>query len=98
MAQSTFIALSSAGPNRDLSKGSREQRYWDEHGAFIDALVAEGFIMMGGPLADEGGAMLIVNAADEHEVREKMKDDPWYVHGMLKLESVKRWEIFIDER
>ena len=98
MAANTFIALSSAGPNRDLSKGSREQRYWDEHGAFIDALVAEGFIMMGGPLADEGGAMLIVNAADEHEVREKMKDDPWYVHGMLKLESVKRWEIFIDER
>ncbi|MGI8858449.1 MAG: YciI family protein [Thermomicrobiales bacterium] len=96
--QHTFIAISAAGPNRDLAKDSREQRFWDEHGAFIDALVGEGFILMGGPLVDEGGALLIVKAVDENEVREKMKNDPWYEHGMLKLESVKRWEIFIDER
>ncbi len=95
--QNTFIALSSAGPNRDLSKGSREQRFWNEHAAFIDKLVDEGFILMGGPF-DDGGAMLIVKAADENEVREKVKNDPWYEHDMLKLESVKRWEIFIDER
>jgi len=45
---------------------------------------------MGGPLVDEGGAMLIVNASDENEVREKLKDDPWYEQGILRLESVKR--------
>jgi uncharacterized protein YciI len=94
----TFIAISSAGPSRDLSKGAREQPFWNAHGDFIDGLVAEGFIMMGGPLVDEGGAMLIVKAEDENEAREKMKNDPWYEHGILKLESVKRWEIFIDER
>jgi len=53
---------------------------------------------MGGPLVDEGGAMLIVNADDENGVREKMKDDPWMKHGVLKLKSVKRWQIFIDVR
>jgi hypothetical protein len=37
-------------------------------------------------------------AADENEVREKMKNDPWLRRGILKLESIKRWEIFIDER
>ncbi|MGI8856736.1 MAG: YciI family protein [Thermomicrobiales bacterium] len=98
MMQNTFIAISAAGPNRDLSKGSREQRLWNEHAVFIDRLVDEGFILMGGPFVDDGGAMLIVKAEDENEVREKIKDDPWYEHGMLKLESVKRWEIFIDER
>src|SRR5436305_13448274 len=92
----TFLAISSAGPNRDPSKGTREQPLWDEHAAFIDQLVAEGFILMGGPLIDEDGAMLIVNADDENEVREKLKEDPWYAHGILKLESVKRWQIFID--
>lgn len=96
--QHTFIAISSAGPNRDVSKDTRGQRFWNEHGAFIDTLVDEGFIVMGGPLVDEGGALLIVKAADENEVREKIKNDPWYEHGILKLESVKRWEIFIDER
>jgi uncharacterized protein YciI len=93
-----FVAISSAGPKRDQSKGTREQPFWNEHAAFIDQLVAEGFILMGGPLGDEGGSMLIVNADDENEVREKLRDDPWTKHGVLKLESVKRWQIFIDVR
>jgi uncharacterized protein YciI len=94
----TYMIVSSAGVNRDLAKGTREQRYWDEHAAFIDGLVDEGFILLGGPLVDEGGAILVVYAEDEREVREKMKNDPWYVHGILTLESVKRWDIFIDRR
>ena len=96
--KNTFLAFSSAGPNRDFSKGTRKQFFWDEHAAFIDQLVADGFILMGGPLVDEGGSLLIFNAKDENEVREKLKNDPWMQHGILKLESVKRWQIFIDER
>jgi uncharacterized protein YciI len=96
--KNTFVAISSAGANRDLSKDTREQPLWDEHAAFIDQLVADGFILMGGPLVDEGGSLLIFNAEDENEVREKLKKDPWSEHGILKLESVKRWQIFIDER
>ena len=96
--KSTFLAISSAGPNRDFSKGTREQPLWNEHSTFIDQLVDDGFILMGGPLVDEGGSLLIFNAKDENEVREKLKNDPWARHGILKLESVKRWEIFIDER
>ena len=96
--KNTFIAISSAGPNRDRSKGTREQPFWDEHAVFIDQLVAADFILMGGPLVDEGGALLIVNAEDEKEVREKLKNDPWFENGVLKLEAVKRWQIFIDAR
>jgi uncharacterized protein YciI len=96
--KSTFLAISSAGPNRDFSKGTREQPFWDEHAAFIDKLVDDGFILMGGPLVDEAGALLIFNAENENEVREKLKNDPWAQNGILKLESVKRWQIFIDQR
>jgi uncharacterized protein YciI len=53
---------------------------------------------MRGPLVDEGGSLLIFNAEDENEVREKMKNDPWFERGILKLESIKRWQIFIDAR
>ena len=69
--KNTFVTISSPGPNRDSSKGTREQPLWDEHATFIDQLVVEGFVLMGGPLVDEDGAMLIVNADDENEVREK---------------------------
>jgi uncharacterized protein len=98
MMKNTFVAISSAGPARDFSKGTREQPFWDEHAAYVDQLVAEGFILMGGPLVDEGGSLLIFNAEDENEVREKLKNDPWMINGILKLESVKRWQIFIDNR
>lgn len=93
-----FVVISSPGPQRDLSKTTREQPLWDEHAAFIDQLVADGFILMGGPLVDEDGSMLIVNAGDENEVRSRLENDPWMKHGVLKLESVKRWQIFIDAR
>jgi uncharacterized protein YciI len=100
--RNTFLAFSSAGPNRDFSKDTRAQPFWDEHAAFIDQLVADEFIFMGGPLVDESGmqqgALLIVNAKDENEVREKLKNDPWFTHGILKLESIRRWQIFIDVR
>ena len=100
--KNTFLAFSSAGPNRDPSKGTREQPFWDEHAAFIDQLLEDGFISMGGPLVDEAGmpqgALLIVSAGDEDEVREKLKNDPWFQRGILKLDSVKRWQIFIDTR
>jgi len=100
--KNTFIAISSAGPKADRSKITRQQPFWDEHAAFIDQLVDDGFIIMGGPLVDERelphGALLIVNAQDENEVREKLKNDPWFEKGILKLESVTRWQIFIDAR
>jgi uncharacterized protein YciI len=96
--KNTYVVISSAGPNRDSSKGTREQPFWDEHAAFIDRLVADGFILMGGPFVDEGGSLLIFNVDDENEVRAKLKDDPWSTHGILKLESIKRWQIFIDQR
>ena len=100
--KNTFIAISSAGPNSDSAKGTRQQPFWDLHAEFIDRLVDEGFILMGGPLVDQAGmphgALLIVKAKDENEVREKLEKDPWFIRGILKLESVKRWEIFIDVR
>lgn len=93
----TFVALSAAGPKRDLTKGTREQPYWDEHARFIDGIM-EGFILMGGPFEDEGGAMLIVRAETVDAVREKLKPDPWYAYGILQLQGIHRWDIFIDER
>jgi uncharacterized protein YciI len=100
--KNTFVAISLVGPNRDQSKGTREQPFWDEHAAFIDQLVDEGFILMGGPWVGRDGrpegALLIVNAQDENEAKEKLKNDPWFERGILKLESIKRWEIFIDVR
>ena len=36
------------GPNWDHSRGRREQDAWDDHAAFMDGLVASGFLIIGG--------------------------------------------------
>jgi uncharacterized protein YciI len=91
-----FLVYSTAGPQRDLARDAREQPHWDEHAAFIDGLVAAGFIQLGGPLDAEGGGFLVVIAQNEDEARERLRHDPWYTHAILALVWVKRWRIFID--
>ena len=95
---SMFIVTSAAGPNRDRSKGTREQPHWDEHAAFIDRLVEEGFVVLGGPLPDEGGAALVVRADSAAEARDRLGRDPWYAHGVLAPRSVRRWDVIVDRR
>ena len=94
----TYVVTSGAGPLRDRTRPTREQPDWDEHAEFIDALVADGFIFLGGPFPDQHGAMVVVNAESEAEVQARLESDPWYRNGVLKLEAIKRWQIFIDER
>ncbi|HEY6562867.1 MAG TPA: YciI family protein [Pirellulaceae bacterium] len=93
----TWVVISHAGPNRDLSRGARDQSHWDDHATFIDGLVEEGFIRMGGPLVDVGGGLLVVEGTSEESVRDRMDSDPWYRHGILSLERVYEWDIFINQ-
>lgn len=91
-----WLVLSAAGPQRDLTAGARQQSWWGDHAAFIDGLVDEGNVLLGGPLEDEGGALLVMRAPDAATIRERLAGDPWYVNGILRLVDVKRWDVFID--
>ena len=44
-----FAVTVEHGPNWDSSRGMREQDEWDAHARCMDALVDEGFIVLGGP-------------------------------------------------
>ncbi|MCA9859194.1 MAG: hypothetical protein KC438_05695 [Thermomicrobiales bacterium] len=95
---SLFVVRSAAGPARDHARGTREQDWWNEHAAFVDELVEQGFIVLGGPFPDDGGSMVVVRSESEQSVRDWLGGDPWYHHGILQLETIQRWEIFIDKR
>lgn len=48
-----YLAVTTVhGPKWDSSKPIREQAAWDAHASFMDSLVDEGFIVLGGPLDD----------------------------------------------
>ena len=84
------------GENWNASLTMREQEKWDQHAAFMDALVDEGFIVLGGPLVDEGKALLIINAESEQAIEARLADDPWTPMGLLRTAKVERWEILLD--
>ncbi len=74
-----------------------EQLDWSDHAAFMDELVDEGFVFLGGPLSDETRVVLIVDAQSEKVVRATFARDPWS-ETMLRVDSVERWTIRLEGR
>ena len=97
-AMALFVLTMMNGPEYDRSRPRREQRGWDEHAAFMDKLLAEGFVVLGGPIGDGEKVMLVVEAADEKEVRRRLGPDPWAPMGVLVIGSTQPWTIWLDSR
>lgn len=95
---SYFAVVTVHGRRWDNSKPIREQAAWDAHASFMDGLVDDGFILLGGPIDDGEHALLIIAAVDEAEVRQRLADDPWSSMDMLSVGTVKRWTIWLDGR
>jgi uncharacterized protein YciI len=92
-----FVVLRRSGPQWQPSRPLEEQSGWDEHAAFMDQLVDSGFVVLGGPLADEHRVVLVVEAESEDEVRAMLARDPWS-DTHLRVDAVDRWTIRLDGR
>jgi hypothetical protein len=63
----------------------------------MDALVDTGFVLLGGPLADEHRVILVVEAESEDDVRATLARDPWS-GSHLVVAAVDRLTIRLDGR
>jgi uncharacterized protein YciI len=91
------VRLVRGGP-WDWSRGLREQQGFDQHAQFMDALVDDGFILLGGPLENEREILHIVTAGSAAAIRERLARDPWHANGMLTITSIQRWTVLLDGR
>ena len=91
------VRLRRGGP-WDWSRDLREQAGWPEHARFMDELVADGFILLGGPLEGDRDVLLVLDTESEDAIRERMADDPWWQNGMLEPIRIERWTILLDGR
>jgi len=89
------VTLTRGGP-WDWSRELRDQQGFAEHAEFMDALVEDGLILLGGPLALEREVLHIVRAPSEQEVRERLAQDPWHQNGMLTITSLRSWTVLLD--
>ena len=94
----TFLVLvRRAGPQWDRSRPMEEQSDWDAHATFMDGLVDDGFIVLGGPLADEERVAHVIEAETEQAVRATLARDPWS-ETHLRIDTIDPWTIRLDAR
>ena len=68
-----FVVLRRSGPEYDHALPLERQSGWEAHADFMDQLVESGFVVLGGPLADERRIVLAVEADCEDAVRESSR-------------------------
>ncbi len=94
----TFAVTMEHGPRWDASRAIRAQDGFPEHAAFMDTLVDDGFVILGGPLDGGRTALLAIEAADEAQIRALLAADPWAPMRLLTVGSVRRWDLWLDSR
>ena len=92
------VVVLRSGPSWQPGAPLEEQSDWDAHASFMDGLVDDGFILLGGPLEGDRETFHVVDAPSEQAIRERLAEDNWAQNGMLRVESIERWTILLDGR
>ena len=92
-----LVVLLRSGPEWQPGRPLEEQTGWTAHAAFMDGLVAEGFIVLGGPLADEHRVVHVVEAEAVEAVRATLARDPWSGTHLV-VGSIEPWTLRLDSR
>lgn len=90
-----FAVIRRRGAGWKTSLPLEAQDDWDGHASFMDALEADGFVVLAGPLETTSEALIIVRANSSDEVQRRLADDPWTKTGMLETNKVAEWTLRI---
>jgi uncharacterized protein len=96
-----FAVTTAKDASWDPARDIRQQPFFDQHAVFADELVEQGVIILGGPVAsddDDDIALLAVEAPDEGSLRSVFGADPWMVHRVFRIKSVRAWTVWLDGR
>ena len=68
---------------------------WPAHAEFMDALEAEGFVQLAGPLEAYDEVLLIIRADSADEIEARLAADPWTELGLLETVRIAVWTLRI---
>jgi len=88
-----FAVIRTRGPAWQPSLPLESQPDWAAHAQFMDALAAEGFVALGGPLEGSPEVLLIFRAAGSEEIADRLEDDPWTASDMLRTTRISPWTL-----
>jgi uncharacterized protein YciI len=88
------LVTMAAGPRWHTTRPRTRQAGWELHAAFMDELVEQRQVLLGGPL-DERHALLVMSLDDESAVRARLAADPW-ADGTLTIEHIEPWDLWLQ--
>jgi uncharacterized protein YciI len=88
-----FAVIRSRGVGWNNSRPMEDQEDWQSHAAFMNALEAEGFVLLGGPLEGTSDVLLIIRASDADQIQSRLSEDPWTRNDLLLTSRVCPWTL-----
>lgn len=93
MSGTLFAVIRTRGPRWNDAQPMEGQEDWRAHADYMNALVAEGFMVLGGPMLGTRDVLLIVRASDEAEVEGRLGQDCWSVKDLLRTLQIRPWKL-----
>ncbi|HYB09193.1 MAG TPA: hypothetical protein VEJ16_05955 [Alphaproteobacteria bacterium] len=91
--QRIFAVTRTRGPRWNDQLSMEEQEDWKGHAAFMNALHADGFVLVGGPLEGTLDTLLIFRANDVDEIASRLSGDPWAKMDLLRITQAIPWTL-----
>ena len=88
-----FAVTRTRGPAWNHALLLEQQEDWHAHAKFMNALHAEGFVLLGGPLEGTSDVLLIIRANDGHEIHARLSADSWTSNQLLHIKQIVPWTL-----
>jgi uncharacterized protein len=83
------------GAGWEAGRPLRSQPLWPEHATFMNGLLNEGHIFLGGPIGVGNDALIVFRADSESGIRARLALDPWTPPAILVIQSIEEWTILL---
>jgi hypothetical protein len=88
-----FAVIRTLGEAWQPSLPLERQADWDGHRSFMNGLLKDGFVVLGGPLDGSRDVLLIVRANTPDEITDRLQTDPWTSMNLLKVSRIAPWTL-----
>jgi uncharacterized protein YciI len=88
-----FAVIRTRGPAFEPSRPLEEQADWPAHAAFMNGLVRDGVVILGGPLEGTADVLLVMRAETADEARRQLAADPWTARDLLRVTRISPWTL-----
>jgi uncharacterized protein YciI len=88
-----FAVIRTRGPAWQPSRPLEGQVDWAAHAAFMNGLVRDGAVILGGPLEGTADVLLVMRAETADDARGCLAADPWTVQDLLRVVRISPWTL-----